>query len=701
MKFVTGVSCFLMLTVSSVLQAAAPRAEELLSYPLLQEKTLVYGTGFENPADKSIRLGKGFRFAKGEGNNGNTALRVDRSGDVRKIMDTIIAMPPGKILPGYKYRVVVNVRGKGLRHAIRKIPPTSYRFMETFYRHSKTNALDFEKSRVVPFATVPNSETFQEFTYPFPGVKNANAFLRLALWVDFLGTLWFDDLRVYQEGIDVNAFLTEPRCGTFFGPDSAYRIRVSIPEAYKNVLCVAEFVKDGKVLARQVNPVRDFWAEGSFARVLPVGQASVRITLVDPVRRKRYKAITLPVTVRAKYAPPKGAVTFDRQNRMYVDGKPFFPLGIFYASLPHQRPEHMKRIKDSPFNLIMDYSALSMALPQDKEKITAIRKGLDQMSEYNLKIIVCLTAFYSSNSNYVKRGWSGEKGTLNMTRKLINAIKDHPAVLGYYLTDELSEEQLGLPTKMRQLINHLDPYHPTFTLSNLPSAMPNYIVSGDVFMYDPYPIRSVRGGRKFVAKEISSFRENMHKGGAPCWAVPQAFNWGIQRTIHASNPGKEKLETYLDPTAEDMRSMMLLCLLDGSTGIVPWCYPFPWKEDTWQRFRAKGMGDYPQKFWEKIKNAASAVEMLSPYLIASQKNVPVIRIEDQGKGKTRAGLYRDAKGKYALVIVGCGNGASKCIITLPAGIRLHSRYGYTRSLGQGRYLYTSADFNSDVLTEKP
>ena len=113
------------------------------------------------------------------------------------------------------------------------------------------------------------------------------------------------------------------------------------------------------------------------------------------------------------------------------------------------------------------------------------------------------------------------------------------------------------------------------------------------------------------------------------------------------------------------------------------------------------MGDYPQKFWEKIKNAASAVEMLSPYLIASQKNVPVIRIEDQGKGKTRAGLYRDAKGKYALVIVGCGNGASKCIITLPAGIRLHSRYGYTRSLGQGRYLYTSADFNSDVLTEKP
>ena len=131
MKFAAG--CSLMLLTSAVL-CAAPKAEELLSYPLLQEKTLIYGTGFEDPADKSIKLGKGFRFAKGEGNNGNTALRVDRSGDVSKIMDSIISLPAGKIEPGYKYRVVVNVRGKDLRHAIRKFPPTSYRFMETFYR---------------------------------------------------------------------------------------------------------------------------------------------------------------------------------------------------------------------------------------------------------------------------------------------------------------------------------------------------------------------------------------------------------------------------------------------------------------------------------------------------------------------------------------------------------------------------------------
>ena len=156
MKKLSG--SILILLAGMALHGGVPTANELLSYEPVQEKTLVYGTGFEDPNDKSITLGEGSRYAKGEGNNGNTALRIDRVGAVSRVLDSTVALPPGKIKPGYKYRVVVNVKGKGVRHAVRPIPPTSYRFMETYYKDKKGNMSTFWKNRIVPFAVPPKED---------------------------------------------------------------------------------------------------------------------------------------------------------------------------------------------------------------------------------------------------------------------------------------------------------------------------------------------------------------------------------------------------------------------------------------------------------------------------------------------------------------------------------------------------------------
>ena len=58
--------------------AQAPSAAEILGYPEGSGQELVYSTGFENPAEPEIKLGEGFRFAPGEGNNGNGGLRGER-----------------------------------------------------------------------------------------------------------------------------------------------------------------------------------------------------------------------------------------------------------------------------------------------------------------------------------------------------------------------------------------------------------------------------------------------------------------------------------------------------------------------------------------------------------------------------------------------------------------------------------------------
>ena len=66
MKKLSG--SILILLAGMALHGGVPTAKELLSYEPVQEKTLVYGTGFEDPNDKSITLGEGSRYAKGEGN---------------------------------------------------------------------------------------------------------------------------------------------------------------------------------------------------------------------------------------------------------------------------------------------------------------------------------------------------------------------------------------------------------------------------------------------------------------------------------------------------------------------------------------------------------------------------------------------------------------------------------------------------------
>ena len=132
--------------------AAAPSAGEILKYPMETGRELIYGTGFENPRESTVKPGEGFRFAPGEGNNGNAGLRGERVGKVNRTLHTVVTLPSDKIVPGARYRVTVSVKGKDLRHVNRPVPPGSHRFMEIFYTDAKTGAYSFEKYRVVPFA---------------------------------------------------------------------------------------------------------------------------------------------------------------------------------------------------------------------------------------------------------------------------------------------------------------------------------------------------------------------------------------------------------------------------------------------------------------------------------------------------------------------------------------------------------------------
>ena len=263
-----------------------------------------------------------------------------------------------------------------------------------------------------------------------------------------------------------------------------------MPGECKSKIALVEYIFKGKTYRQHVSVPKNDWITGDFGKNMPKGEGKLRITLADNAKKLRLKTIEIPITVRERTKMPAGACLIDEEGFMLRDGKRFLPMGLFFAMPVNLREANLKRIGESPYNFIVDYSALAIAPASDNEKVTAIRKGLDRVWANNrLKIMFSLIGFYSAGSNIVKRGhWSGETTIPGWTAKLARSLQDHPALMGYYLTDELSAEQLAVPTMMRHVLNREDPYHPTFTLTNLSSELPGYAKSGDIVIYDPYPL---------------------------------------------------------------------------------------------------------------------------------------------------------------------------------------------------------------------
>ena len=84
MRYIVCITFGLLLSMLCVIGKDLPSVDTIRGLPALKSRTLVYGTGFDDPADPKIKLLEGFRWARGEGVNGNAAIRVDRVGDASK-----------------------------------------------------------------------------------------------------------------------------------------------------------------------------------------------------------------------------------------------------------------------------------------------------------------------------------------------------------------------------------------------------------------------------------------------------------------------------------------------------------------------------------------------------------------------------------------------------------------------------------------
>jgi len=253
---------------------------------------------------------------------------------------------------------------------------------------------------------------------------------------------------------------------------------------------------------------------------------------------------------------PKRKVCFDAFGHTLVDGKRFLPLGMYFGQT-FGEAELAFYTNGTPFNCLLSYRNLAV---NDE---TAL---LDRCDRAGLKYIVCMSGYYGSMLESRK---NRVRFTEEYVRRQLLRYRKHPAVLAWYLADELTTNAEPLLRERKELCHELDPDHPTYIVQNRPDTVRPFVNGYDVIGMDPYPIGSMftgkirpEGIRLAADWSLASIAESY--GFRPSWIVPQAFDWGCYypewRTKY---PDEVRM-----PTCEELRSMTFQGLAGGANGFV-------------------------------------------------------------------------------------------------------------------------------------
>ena len=232
--------------------------------------------------------------------------------------------------------------------------------------------------------------------------------------------------------------------------------------------------------------------------------------------------------------PTSRRVWIDKYHRTIVDGKPFFPLGMFFGRATRKEVDTYSQ---GPFNCLMPYRS-----PNKEE--------LDHCQEKGLKVL------------YDLRGGMNDKddGKAWVTKR-VEAFRDHPALLAWYTNDESPVSDVPKLAARQRWVEDLDPDHPTWCAQDVYPEIPHFLTTYDVLGMDPYPIP-----KKPIELVISAMRQGAAGtfGTRAVWQIPQAFGWGWLK--------RRETKGQRAPTREEMANMSWQSIAGGANGLIYYAF---------------------------------------------------------------------------------------------------------------------------------
>ena len=666
--------------ITAVVLTATVFADDIAaikSYPAAKEKqTVVFNTGFDTQESAAAKMPKGYAVKKGEGLNGTSALFYERTDPNEYVL---YSFPIKNLVAGQHYIVKANIKTEGIKRH-----DGGGNFSAICVEYSENG-----KWKGGFYGSYSDKETdWREITLSFVAHPNTTNSLTFYLGRGNTGKIWFDDITISTDSLEPAILLTRPDRLSFFGNNGKFMLHAenTIP---KNAAVIAEIKNGGKTkeILLQQNGL-NFTGD---AGTLSPGSVEITATLADTEKRAIVTKMKYNLIAYPEMPPPSNACIIDEYNRAIVNGKPFMLLGVYGFATE----KNYQRLQEAGFNCLQLYGSLGLKGNTDhKDDIKNVLDGMDLIDKYGLKLLFSLKDQFPIHNGRTKWGGlqgSGEAGMNAVSELAVNTIKNHPALLAYYVSDEDVRKDVPKVLALRELISRNDPWHPTWTLTYRYNDLPYYGISGDTIGVDPYPISEVPNQEKNI-KIVKTAMLAGNSTGLPVWVVPQIFNWGVYKLKNEP----EKFAQSHFPTLEELRAMQLYAAMLGAKGFV-----FYSNFDVCQRYeQILPKSGVSEREWAKVVESIKPLKKLEPFIMSTKKPLP-IAVESEPKDAVEAGALLDDNGDYRIIIIGTG-GKAKGTFTLPEELRklkgeVKSQLGKTKSLGSGKYEFTCDAVDSDVL----
>ena len=568
--------------------------------------------GFETTKPGAAwRLPKGWSFVPGAGRKGSTALVWDNADPGH------YAFPHQQLVaePGARFRFGGWVKAE--RGDLAQLTP----HVEVDWCDAKGTWMSAAGSRRV-VDNDPNTAGWSRFEGAFTFPKGAAT----AKFLCYLprgktGRVLFDDLTLEQVPDEPLVYL---QCAAyrnaFTAADGDIRFAAmlrlnTIRNSLGDYACaVAYRGVDG---AEVVRPVAGFDEEKALfsipAAEMALGRQEValRLSLKGKVVAEAKRAVTRTAE------PVRRRITVDRDHRVRIDGRRFFPLGMYTNR--GMTPEDFELWAQAPLNFTTMYGGVD-------------RATLDRFAKTGTYVCPDVRGLiYGYNYSAVNR-FKGFDETRAAFAKRVAELAGHPNFFGWYLVDEVPLDQAPFVTAANELLQELDPDHPTYAVTDKPHHIRELLPTFDAVGMDPYPVGGWKRDMTIASVWAEQCREGMF-GFRPMWHVPQLFNWAWY-----AKPGiQDYKSTARRPTRAEMANMVWQGIAAGANGICGYSFG---------SMRKNSPKAEQEKFWPDVCHVLREVKSMEDVLLAEDIALP---FQDLPKTLV-ARAYRHGGADYVLVV---------------------------------------------------